>query len=103
MELSQIKHELEEMVPDFAKKAVKCYRVLEWEWSPGRTSPHIPSVGQIEMVLYDLIGGLTDECFKSGSGGLTAYYEPPSEEESGRFGLAFTLEENRFHDNDEPQ
>lgn len=98
MEISQIKHELEEMVPDFAKKAVKCYFVLEWKWSPGRTSPHIPSVGEIENALYSAIEGIEEGFTTSGSGGLKAFHEPPSGEEPGSYGLAFTLDETRHYD-----
>ncbi|GAH26790.1 unnamed protein product [marine sediment metagenome] len=103
MELSQIKHELEEMVPDFAKRAVKIYRVLEWEWRPGRTSPHIPSVGEIENALYSAIERLDEEFLESGSGGVKAFHDPPSEGETGRYGLAFTLEDTRFYGNENPQ
>lgn len=99
MELSEIKRELEKMVPDFAKKVAPVYYALEWEWSPGRTSPHIPSIGELETTLYDLIRGLTDEYVKNGTGGLVAYYSLPEDDiEPGHYGLALELLEDYAFD-----
>ena len=103
MELQQIKHELEEMVPDFAKKVVRIYQLLGWEWSPGSTAPHIPSVGEIENALYSAIERLDEEFRESGSGGVSVFHEPPFEKEPGEYGLAFTAEEKRFYDSENQQ
>lgn len=93
MELSEIKIKLEEMVPSFAAKVQPIYALLKWEWSPPNTTPHIPSVGEIERTLYESIGGLTGEYYKCGSGGLCAFYEMPDNKEPGDYGLIFELEE----------
>lgn len=93
MEVKEIKRELEEMAPDFARKVVPIYSLLEWEWSPGKSAPHIPSVGEIKNTLYSLIDGLTEEYVVSGAGGLEAYYKQPDGDEPGYYGLRFLLEE----------
>ena len=98
MKLNEIKRELEKMMLGFAKKVAPVYQIVEWEWSPLGTAPHIPSVGEIESTLYDLIEGLTEECLGSATGGLEAYYSHPNEHESGHYGLTFTLRAQRDFD-----
>jgi len=98
MTLGKIKAELEKMVPDFARKVLPIYSLLGWEWSPGKTTPHIPSVGEVEKTLYSLIEGLTEEYVVSGGGGLEAYYKQPDEDEPGHYGLRFVLEEQESFD-----
>lgn len=98
MELKEIKEKLEEMVPDFARGVLPIYSLLEWKWSLGKTTPHIPSVGEIENTLYSLIDGLTEESVLYGTGGLEAYYSQPTEREPGEFGLRFVLKETRSFD-----
>lgn len=93
MELKEIKEKLREMVPDFARKVLPIYSLLGWEWSPGKSAPHIPSVEEIESALYSLIDGLTEEYGVHGGGGLEAYYKQPDEDEPGYYGLRFVLEE----------
>lgn len=61
MKLKEIKEMLKGMVPDFARKVAPIYSLLGWEWSPGKTAPHIPSVGEIENTLYSFIERLTEE------------------------------------------
>lgn len=94
MELSEIKIKLEEMVPGFAAKVRPIYALLKWEWSPERTTPHVPSVGEIERTLYESISGLSEEFQVCGSGGLCAYYKMPDDEEPGSYGLSFELGES---------
>ncbi len=98
MNLKEIKSKLNKMVPDFAMKVAPIYRLLKWEWSPGQSKPHIPSVGEIENTLYGLIEDLTDEYIKHGTGGLVAYYELPNDREPGRYGLAFEIHEETAFD-----
>lgn len=108
MELEKIKGELEKMVPGFAQRVAPLYQQLKWEWSPGATAPHVPSVGEIENELYSLIerleggaiGGETVKSDRVGCGGLEVFYEQPDEEagEAGHYGLNFCLEEQKFFD-----
>lgn len=94
MELSEIKLKLEDMVPSFALKVQPIYALLKWEWSPGRTTPHIPPVGEIERTLYESINGLSEEYYQCGSGGLCAYYEMPDDKKPGSYGLILELHES---------
>jgi len=98
MELEEIKSKLKEMVPDFARKVAPIYGLLGWEWSPGKSKPHIPSVGEIENTLYSLIEGLTEAYQVHGGGGLEAYYKQPDEDEPGYYGLRFVLEKQESFD-----
>lgn len=93
MEVKEIKEKLKAMVPSFARKVLPLYSLLGWEWSSGKTKPHIPSLGEIENTLYRLINGLTEERQSSTTGGLEAYYSWPGEYEPGHYGLRFILEE----------
>ena len=95
MTLKEIKAKLEEMVPGFAAKVAPVYQLLKWEWSPGKQEPHIPSVGEIEHTLYNLIERLGEGCEHEhiSIGGLSAYYRMPDEDEAGCYGIAFELEE----------
>ena len=94
MTLEEIKTKLKEMVPGFAIKVAPVYELLKWEWSPGKQEPHIPSVGEIENTLYDLIERLRDGHEDDhSSGGLGAYFRMPDEAEPGCYGIAFELEE----------
>jgi len=97
MELEEIKTELKKMVPGFAQKVAPIYELLGWEWSPGDTAPHIPSVDEIERALYDLIEGLTEKYPGSGIGGLEAHYSQP-DEQGGEYGLEFILRVMEFFD-----
>ena len=94
MELSEIKIKLEDMVSGFAAKVQPIYALLKWEWSPGGTTPHVPSVGEIERTLYESINGLSEEFLECGSGGLCAYYKMPDDEEPGSYGLIFEVKES---------
>ena len=99
MTIEEIKAKLEEMVPDFAAKIQPVYELLKWEWSPGKQEPHIPSVGEIENALYGLIEGLRDGHEDDySSGGLSAYFRMPDEDEPGCYGIAFKLEEGAAFD-----
>ena len=100
MELKEIKSKLGKAVPDFAVKVQPVYKLLNLEWSPGDSLPHIPSVGEIENTLYTLIEGLTDEYVEVAIGGLSAYYNIPTKEsdEAGSYGIAFSLVEEGFFD-----
>lgn len=98
MEVKEIKEKLREKVPDFARKVLPIYSLLEWEWSLGKSAPHIPSVGEIENALYSLIDGLTEEYWVHSGGGLEAYYKQPDEDEPGYYGLRFVLEEQESFD-----
>ena len=103
MELKEIKEKLEEMVPDFARRVLPIYSLLEWKWSLGKTTPHIPSVGEIENTLYGLIEDLTptpsDEEYRvTDTGGLEVYYSKPIEALPGHYGLRFVLEEQESFD-----
>ena len=98
MKLKEIKEMLKGMVPDFARKVLPIYGLLGWEWSPGKTAPRIPSVGEIENTVYSLIERLTEEYVVSCIGGLEAYYKQPDENEPGYYGLRFTLEEQESFD-----
>jgi len=93
MTIEEIKAKLQEMVPGFAAKVQPVYQLLKWEWSPGKQEPHIPSVGEIENTLYDLIERLTERQEEWSAGGLSAYYRMPDEDEPGCYSLAFELEE----------
>lgn len=93
MTIEEIKAKLNEMVPGFAAKVQPVYQLLKWEWSPGKQEPHIPSVGEIENALYDLIERLTEGREDWSLGGLRAYYRMPDENEPGCYGIAFELEE----------
>ena len=93
MTLKEIKAKLKEMVPGFASKVAPVYQLLKWEWSPGKQAPHIPSVGEIENTLYNLIERLGEGFEDISSGGLSAYYRMPDEDEVGCYGIAFELEE----------
>jgi len=99
MTTEEIKTELEKMVPSFAAKIAPVYQTLEWQWAPGKSSPHIPFFGEIANTLYslieDLISGDHDEV---GTGGLSAYYRMPDENESGCYGLAFECKEKVHFD-----
>lgn len=94
MTVEEIKVKLQEMVPEFAAKIAPVYQTLKWQWSPGKSAPHIPSVSEIENTLYSLIEGLTggdhDEVC---AGGLSAYYSMPDETGPGCYGLAFECKE----------
>lgn len=92
MELEQIKNELRKLAPDFAQRVAPVYELLKWEWSPEGQIAHIPDAKEIEKVLLDSIEGLTDEWVSTGSGGLTAYYSLPDENEPGHYGLNFIVE-----------
>ncbi|GAI88659.1 unnamed protein product [marine sediment metagenome] len=98
MTVEEIKTELEKMVPSFAAKIAPVYQTLEWQWSPGKSTPHIPLVGEIENTLYSLIEGLTPSGYDEAcTGGLSAYYRMPDDTDSGCYGLAFECnEEERF-------
>lgn len=100
MELKEIKSKLEKKVPAFAAKVQPIYKLLNWEWSPGKSEPHIPSVGEIENALYGLIDGLREGYYSHGAGGLEAYYCFPDKEsgEPGEYGLKFTLSVEEFFD-----
>ena len=98
MTLEEIKQKLNEMVPRFAAQVAPVYQLLKWEWSPGKSQPHIPSVGEIENALYDLIEGLSDKYHAHGTGGLEAYYEFPDENEPGSYGLTFEIKEEAHFD-----
>ena len=93
MTLKEIKAKLEEMVPGFAAKVAPVYQLLKWEWSPGKRESHIPSVGEIENTLYNLIERLGEGFEDISIGGLSAYYRMPDEDEVGCYGIAFELEE----------
>ncbi|MBA7471047.1 hypothetical protein ES707_06340 [subsurface metagenome] len=93
MELKEIKRKLEEKVPDFARKVLPIYSLLEWKWFPGKSTPHIPSIGEIENTLYNLIERLGEGFEDISIGGLSAYYRMPDEDEAGCYGIAFELEE----------
>ena len=93
MTIEEIKAKLEEMVSGFAAKVAPVYQLLKWEWSPGKQEPHIPSVGEIENTLYDLIERLREGYEDVSIGGLSAYYHMPDEDEPGCYGIAFELEE----------
>lgn len=93
MNVEEIKVELNNMVPGFAPKVQPVYELLKWEWSSGKQEPHVPSVGEIENTLYDLIERLTEEFEECSEGGLSAYYRMPDEDEPGCYGIAFELEE----------
>ena len=94
MTLEEIKTKLKEKVPGFAAKVAPVYELLKWEWSPGKQEPHIPSVGEIENALYDLIERLRDGHEDDhSSGGLSVYFRMPDEDEPGCYGIAFELEE----------
>lgn len=93
MTVEEIKPELKKMVPSFAAKIAPVYQTLEWQWSPGKSMPHIPLVGEIENTLYSLIEGLAGDHDEVGTGGLSAYYRMPDENESGCYGLAFECKE----------
>ncbi|KKL58545.1 hypothetical protein LCGC14_2224280 [marine sediment metagenome] len=94
MTIEEIKTELNKMVLGFAARVAPVYQLLKWEWSPGKQEPHVPSVGEIEHALYNLI-----ECLRDGreddhsSGGLSAYYSMPNRNEPGCYGISFELEE----------
>jgi len=93
MTVEEIKAELGKMVPAFAAKIAPVYKTLEWQWSPGKSVPHIPSVDEIENMLYSLIEGVTgvdnDEVC---AGGLSAYYSMPDDNGPGCYGLTFECE-----------
>ncbi|MBA7567810.1 hypothetical protein ES708_09528 [subsurface metagenome] len=93
MTVDEIKAELKKMVPSFAAKIAPVYETLKWQWSPEKSTPHIPSVGEIENLLYGLIEGLTGDFCELTSGGLSAYYRMPDNSESGCYGLSFECEE----------
>ncbi|GAH44583.1 unnamed protein product [marine sediment metagenome] len=94
MNIEEIKTKLEEMVPSFAAKVQPVYQLLQWEWSPGKQEPHVPSVGEIENTLYHLVERLREGCEGDISiGGLSAYYRMPDENEPGCYGITFELEE----------
>lgn len=97
MTVEEIKAELEKMVPGFAAKIAPVYQTLEWQWSPGKATPHIPSVGEIKKTLHSLIEGLTASNYDEvGTGGLSVYYRMPNESEPGCCGLAFECKEEKF-------
>ena len=96
MTVEEIKAELSKMVPAFAAKIAPVYKTLKWQWSPGKSTPHIPSVGEIENTLYSLIEGLTG--WEVSIGGLSAYYRMPDDTDSGCYGLAFECEEEVHFD-----
>lgn len=99
MTVEEIKTELEKMVPSFAAKIAPVYQTLEWQWSPGKSMPHIPSVGEMENTLYSLIEALTGgDHDEVSTGGLSAYYCMPDENESGCYGLAFECKEEVHFD-----
>ena len=93
MTIEEIKARLEEMVPGFAAKVQPVYELLKWQWSPGKQEPHVPSVGEIENALYDLIERLSEDREDWSLGGLRVYYHMPDEDEPGCYGIAFELEE----------
>ncbi|MBA7464984.1 hypothetical protein ES707_00144 [subsurface metagenome] len=93
MTIEEIKAKLNEMVPGFAARVAPVYQLLKWEWSPGKQEPHIPSGGEIEKTLYDLIERLEEGREDWSIGGLRAYYHMPDEDEPGCYGIAFELEE----------
>lgn len=99
MELKEIKTKLEEKVPAFAAKVQPIYELLHWEWSRGKSEPHVPSVAEIENNLHGLIEALEpSDHDEVGAGGLSAYYRMPDKDQSGCYGLAFELEEEDFFD-----
>ncbi len=95
MTVEEIKVKLQEMVPEFAAKIAPVYEALKWQWSPGKSTPHIPSVGEIENTLYSLVEGLADASNYDEicTGGLSAYYRMPDDTDSGCYGLAFECNE----------
>lgn len=100
MELKEIKFKLEKAVPAFVAKVQPIYKLLNWEWSPGKSEPHVPSVGELENALYGLIEALNpsghNEINIVSIGGLSAYYCMPEEGETGYYGLTFELEDKVF-------
>jgi len=98
MTVEEIKAELEKMVASFALKIAPVYQTLEWQWSPGKSTPHTPSVGEIENTLYSLIEALTGDHDELCTGGLSAYYRMPDDIESGCYGLAFECKEEMSFD-----
>ena len=98
MTLEEGKSELRKMAPKFAQKVAPLYVILNWQWSPGKTQPHVPSVDEIEKTLFELIDGLQEG--SHGAGGLEASYDSPDEEggELGRYGLRFTIENSEAFD-----
>ena len=99
MTVEEIKIELQKMAPSFATKIAPFYQTLKWQWSPGKSTPHVPSVSEIENEFYSLIEGLgTGDFDEVGSGGLSVYYRMPDETEPGCYGLAFECNEEVHFD-----
>ena len=99
MKVEEIKTELRKVVPAFAQRIAPVYQVLKWEWSPGKTKPHIPDAREIEKELYQCIDGLTDKYVTNGSGGIEAYYVMPDEEigePAGTYGLRLIVDKEGY-------
>lgn len=90
MNTKEIKSDLLEMVPEFAKKVQPLYQQLHWHWNRGSEEPFIPQVEDIEETLRDLIAGLDEDFASECTGGLCVYHRGPNEFDScGEHGMYF--------------
>ena len=89
--MSTVRVKLRFLVPAFATRVAPLYYALAWEW--GEPAPHIPQPEEIRETLYSLIDSLGEGCVENGTGGLVAWYIPPTKTRLGSCGLRFTVEE----------
>jgi len=89
--LSKVRVKLRFLVPSFASRVAPLFFALAWEWE--EPTPHIPQPEEIRQTLYELIDSLDGGCIENGTGGLFAWYIPPTEANFGSCGMRFAVEE----------
>ena len=93
MKSKEIRSQLRELVPDFAKRVAPIYKQLSWEWQPGKVR-FIPTEEDIVAELYRMIDelGLTNGDGSLATGGLKVFSEAPSDFDTcWHIGMCFEL------------
>ena len=91
--LSDAKDELKALVPAFAARVAPVFRLMGWEWGDGGgVGNHIPREDEIGQTLDDVIDKLDEDHWKTGTGGLSVFYD----EVNGIYGLELTVASNGY-------